>query len=169
MLKSGDVYWHALYVASRCERVVAAQLSGMGIETCVPVQKQLRRWSDRTKEVEVVLFSNYVFMAASPRQRESLGRLRHVVGYVRFGQEIAILSEREVALIKQISKAEHPVIISNSSLSPGDEVEIISGPLKTLRGHILSTNGTTKVQLAIPSLRSFAQVILEKGQVKKVI
>lgn len=168
MSKEGPKQWCALYVAARCEKVVAAQLKVLDIETIVPIQKEIRQWSDRKKVVETVLFPNYVFLAPNIYQYEAVNKLDHVVGFVRFGGRIAVLSEREVALITQIAKVEHPVVIHSGAIAPGDEVEIISGPLKNQRGRIQLLNGTTKVQIAIPSLGSFAQIIVRKEDLKKV-
>lgn len=168
MSKHIAVHWHALYVASRCEKVVAAQLRVLGIEAIVPVQKQTRQWSDRKKVADVILFPNYVFLAANVHQHEAVVRIDHVVGFVRFGGKIAALADREINLIKQIGQVEHPVVISNDTYCSGDEVEIISGPMKNHRGRILSTNGSTKVQIPIPSLQSCAQVVVGKGEVRNV-
>ena len=168
MSNEKTLQWNVLYVASRCEKAVAAQLKVLNIETIVPVQKQTRQWSDRKKIVDVLLFPNYVFLVSSIDRYEDVVKLDHVVGFVRFGSKIAVLSERELALIKQIEKVEYPVVISTEIISTGDEVEIISGPMKNQRGRILFMNGNTKVQIAIPSLGSFAHVIVKQGEVKKV-
>lgn len=55
------------------------------------------------------------------------------------------------------------MVISTEIISTGDEVEIISGPMKNQRGRILYMNGNTKVQIAIPSLGNFAYVIVKQG------
>ena len=160
--------WHAIYVASRCERMVATQLMEQGIESMVPITKELRQWSDRRKWVEKVLFPNYVFLCVDIHVRQTVKGLRHVVGYVKFGGEEAVLSEKEVNLIKNIGKLTNPVTIHHEKLGVGDEVEIIEGPLRFLRGYLTRTNGTTMIQLAIPSLHCFANVNLEIGKVRKV-
>lgn len=104
MFKENHVQWHALYVESRCEKKVAAQLNVLNIETIVPIQKQSRQWSDRKKIVDFLVFPNYVFLASSIGKHEDVLKLKHVVGFVRFGSQIVVISDREFAIIKQIEK-----------------------------------------------------------------
>ena len=160
--------WYALYVASRHERQIAKQLSRLGITVMVPMQKQWRQWSDRKKEVEVVLFPNYVFAALRPGQMDWVNKrnLEKFYGFVKRGNEAVVLSGSEVMLLQKIAHTTAPVEICTTSLAPGAVVEITSGPLRHLRGHILAINGCAKIQLAIPSLQCFARVEVSKGAVK---
>ena len=161
--------WYVLYVASRCEHAVAKQLTRDGIEHCVPVQKQWHQWSDRKKLVEVVLFPGYVFVGLSGgKQQDDVLDVTHVVGFVKLGKEKAVLSKRDLALIRQLGQAEYPVQVSAGALAQGDEVEITAGPLKQFRGRIIAMNGSARVQVDIPSLGMLAQVVVARGHVKKL-
>lgn len=161
--------WYALRVASRCERSVGRYLTRIvGLEICIPVQKQWHQWSDRKKLVEVVLFPNYVFVAMTPQHLAICKDWVHCHGVVTFAKEPAVIPDREMELIKKIGQAELPVEISYGVLAPGDPVEIISGPLRHLHGRILSINGAARIQIAIPSLRCFAKVEVGKGDVRRV-
>jgi len=80
----------------------------------------------------------------------------------------SILSKKEVELIKTIGNCPHPVEIRSDKLLPGEEVEIIFGPLKNHVGRVQSVNGTACIQLAIPSLKCFARVVVGKGEVRRV-
>jgi len=159
--------WHAIYVASRCERMVATQLMEQGIESIVPITKELRQWSDRRKWVEKVLFPNYVFLCIDIHVRHRVKELKHVVGYVKFGGEVAVLSEKEVYLIKNIGKLSNTVIIHHEKLGTGDEVEIIEGPLKSLKGSIISINERVHLLVSIPSLGCFSEIIVRRNEVKR--
>ena len=55
-------YWHALYVRSRAEKKVLAQLEDMGIQAYLPLITHVKQWSDRKKKVEEPLFKSYVFV-----------------------------------------------------------------------------------------------------------
>ena len=46
-----DKIWYALYVKSRTEKKVAAELEKQGIINYLPLQKILKQWSDRRKWV----------------------------------------------------------------------------------------------------------------------
>ena len=54
--------WFAIYVKSRHEKSVHAELQQKGIESSLPLMTVTRQWSDRRKKVEVPLFRSYVFV-----------------------------------------------------------------------------------------------------------
>lgn len=169
MTESEKSVWYVLYVANRCERAVAAELAKDNYETCVPVQQQVRQWSDRKKVVEVVLFPNYVFVAVGKGQPLiSPVKYVHAYKWIQFNNQLARVRQAEMALIRQLGEMDRPITIQLESLTYGDEVEIIAGALKNARGQVVAMNGTAKVQLAIPGLRCFAQVEVGRGEVRRV-
>ena len=131
--------WHVLLVKPRTERKVGQLLAENGFEICVPVQKQLRQWSDRKKLVEVVLFNNYVFVSLDSRQIKEIARYRESCRLVKFGDRIATLSKAEVSMIRQLSLLAQPVTIEYREFQPGETVEICSGPLAGQRGRLCSS------------------------------
>src|SRR4030081_3339127 len=54
--------WYAIHTRSRHEKMVAEQLERQSIESFLPVEKRTHKWSDRTREVELPLFSGYSFV-----------------------------------------------------------------------------------------------------------
>ncbi len=54
-------FWIAAYTKPRSEKKTASELSKLGIETYVATQIQLRQWSDRKKNIEVVVVPMIVF------------------------------------------------------------------------------------------------------------
>src|SRR5581483_8936254 len=53
--------WFALTVQPNHERAAERGLLNRGLEAYLPTHKVKRRWSDRQKELDVVLFPGYVF------------------------------------------------------------------------------------------------------------
>ena len=166
--RTNEIRWHALQVKPRTEKKVGQRLMELGFEVCVPTQRQLRVWSDRKKLVEVVLFSNYVFVATDEKRRNEVFQAGNIFRYVQFAGKIATLSEGEVAMIKKFSRVTERVQISYEDLLPGEEVQIMSGSLAGFRGKVLAVKGGTRIQLALPSLKCFAHVELNRVEVKKV-
>lgn len=160
--------WHALYVLTNSERKISDQLEILGFETCVPLQKQLRYWKDRKKLMDVVLFTNYVFIASDPFRLSEPLQVRNVFGYVKFGGKIANLTETEVSLIRTIGQAGNPVKIQGGQVQVGDEVRVVRGPLQNLCGVVVSYGGGNQLQLAIPSLQCFAQVTVSAGDIQRL-
>src|SRR5271167_4021459 len=67
----GEPCWYAIQTRCRSERKVAAQLQNKGIETFLPLVKQVHHWSDRRQVIEQPLFPGYGFVRLpdSPAQR----------------------------------------------------------------------------------------------------
>lgn len=163
-----DIRWYALRVMPRFERKIGQQLRQCGYETCVPVQQQLRQWSDRKKWVEVVLFTNYVFVATDNTQRvlESLPSKQNNFGFVNINKKPTPLQAGDVAIIRQLNGQQRPVEVSSRPLAAGAAVEITQGSLQGLQGKIITLHGNTRVQLALPSLQCFALVEVEKSALR---
>lgn len=160
--------WYVLYVAYRCELIVASKLNEIGYETCVPTTFELRQWSDRIKKINKVLFPNYVFVELDLKQSNQIAGMQHVISFVKFGSEYAVLKDWEIQLIKNLGFVAQPVTIKLGVVAKGDEVEIISGPLKNMRAHVNWKNQTGTLELSIPTLQCFAQVIVNHNEVRKV-
>jgi hypothetical protein len=59
--RSDQLAWYALQIRSKLGSVVSATLRGKGYEEFLPLYRARRRWSDRIKQVELPLFSGYLF------------------------------------------------------------------------------------------------------------
>lgn len=158
--------WYVLSVRPRSERKVETVLRAKGIEAITPVQKQWRQWSDRRKCVEVVIFTNYVFVSPSPEQIEEVLNYENVFGYICIGQKKACLTEPELMLIKRLCKQEAPVEITYSRFDSGQKVEIVSGALRGLQGIIREIRGNQRLILQIPRLGCCAHVEVRNMEVK---
>ncbi len=62
LVESLERRWYAVQVRPRHEKKVATELERRGIENYLPLSKQVHRWSDRKKVVEVPLFAGYSFV-----------------------------------------------------------------------------------------------------------
>src|SRR6185369_12090566 len=61
--------WFAIQTRSRHEKKVADELTGRGVEVFLPLIKQMRKWSDRTKKVDFPLFAGYAFVHIVPEPK----------------------------------------------------------------------------------------------------
>lgn len=165
---ASDTRWHVLQVKPKSEKKVGLRLREMGFESCVPTQKQLRKWSDRKKIVEIVLFNNYVFVATNQLQKNEVFRAGNIYGYLNFGGHAAVLSEKEVALVKRLSNMAEPVQITYEGFHLHEEVEILSGSLVGMRGVVTAIHGGSRIQLALPSLQCFANVEVKGVEVRRI-
>ncbi|MCE2823654.1 MAG: transcription termination/antitermination protein NusG [Bacteroidota bacterium] len=161
--------WHVLRVRPLFERVVETRLERMGITALVPVQKQFRRRCDKTPKKEKVMFSGYVFVNPEPSKRnEVFSAGSQVISYLTIEGKPARLKEQEVALIKTLSGLGSEITVLPQRLSPGNEVEITSGPLRGFCGVVVNLPGKQRVTVFIHGLQCLAQVELRVDEVRRV-
>ena len=161
-------HWNVLYVYSRCEKKVSHCLTEMGFTTLVPTQIQRKRWSDRWKKQEVILFKNYVFVKTNRRNKNRVFHAGSIYRYVQFEGQPATVSPREIQLIQNIGKANQPVEIACESFHVGEQVEITNGPLAGHQATITRCQGSRKLLLHLPNLHCFAKVELADVAVRRV-
>jgi transcription antitermination factor NusG len=134
-----DPEWYALQVRPRFEKKVESQLRVKGIETYLPVVRQVRWWSDRRKLIETPLFAGYVFvrLQLSPKERILVLRTTGVMAFVGF------LSGATPVRPAQIDSLRH-LLDSNMecSLRPflrtGQRVRIRGGSLEGVEGILIN-------------------------------
>ena len=133
-------FWHALYVKSRSEKKVLAQLEEMGIQAYLPLITVVRQWSDRRKKVEEPLFKSYVFVNSSGKQYIPILNVYGVVKFVTFEKEAVVVPESQILAIKKFvrdyERGEEYKMHNDEDLKVGQMVRIINGPMKGLTGRL---------------------------------
>ena len=66
-----NLNWYALYVRSKHEFVMTAQLQRQGVEVFLPYIRRMRRWSDREIDSVPATFRLCAFLSMSRRARRS--------------------------------------------------------------------------------------------------
>ncbi|MBD5255224.1 MAG: UpxY family transcription antiterminator [Barnesiella sp.] len=163
--------WVALYTRPRSEKKVRAYLDSIGVENYLPVQNQLRQWSDRRKLVETVVIPMVIF--ASVENPYSPNILTHPLVIRAFtlpgSKEIAKIPDSQIAQLKFIlGQSEYPVSFDPDLLRIKDKVRVVRGPLMGLMGEILScTDNNIELAVAV-GIRGAARLNIEKINVEVV-
>src|SRR5208282_2939304 len=71
--------WYAAYTWARHEKAVARQLEERRMDSFLPLYRSWHRWKDRRQQVELPLFSSYVFVRMTLRERVRVLELPGVV------------------------------------------------------------------------------------------
>lgn len=146
--------WYVLYVKSRSEKKVLEQLILKNIEAYLPLQKKLRQWSDRRKLVEMPLLPGYVFVHVNRKDYDRALKTDHVVCYITFEGKAAPVRDKDIEALKQILQQDQiKVELTRDDLVPGEQVEILSGPLMGVRGELIEIKGRHKVGIRIQQIR----------------
>ena len=78
------------------------------------------------------------------------------------------LTEDEIERIHRLCEWLGEVAIEEGTLRKGDEVEILTGHFKGLRGQTLDDGGKKLLRIAIEGLGCVAMVTLSEEEVKKI-
>lgn len=148
MDQTGTKNWYVLYTKPRHEKKVAERLTGAGYTVYCPLQKVVRKWSDRTKVVEEPLFKGYVFIQIEDYKRDEVFTYPGTVRYLYWLRRPAIVREEEIVTIqKWLGHFDHERL-KVSDITSGTYVRITSGKFMNEEGILLDTsNSKALVQL----------------------
>jgi transcriptional antiterminator RfaH len=151
MDQSGTKNWYVLYTKPRHEKKVAERLTAAGHKVYCPLQKVVRKWSDRTKVVEEPLFKGYVFILIEDHKRDEVFTYPGTVRYLFWLRRPAVVREEEIATIQKWLGHYDQERISVTDITPGTYVRITSGKFMNEEGILLDTSNS-KALVQLPEL-----------------
>jgi transcription antitermination factor NusG len=162
---SSQVRWYAAYVCSRHEKQVVSQLQERKVNCFLPVYRSLRRWKDRRKELELVLFPGYVFVHLDLKDRLRVLQLPSVVRFVSFNGHPAPLPDSEIEILSKglasgIRAEPHPY------LKVGHRVRVRSGPLAGAQGILQRKKDKFRVVLSIDLIMRSVAVEVDEADIE---
>lgn len=162
-------FWVALYSRPNSEKKLAEELSKLGIESYVPVQTQLRKWSDRRKKVDVVIIPMIVFAHISSEDVAVIRTRPHVIRILSYPGEKkpASIPDSQIEQLKLLLKnADTEVSFVPNIYVKDDPVEIVRGNLMGLIGYVERTaDGNTNLIIIIEILGG-AKVTISTSDIK---
>ena len=159
-----DLRWYAVYTRPRWEKKVANTLTKKGIENYCPLNKVVRRWSDRKKIVLEPLFPSYVFVRITPVQVSEVFNVNGIVNFVYWLSKRAVIRDKEIERVKHFLNDYENVRLLKTDIKIDDTVRVTHGPLTDFEGNVICIkNHTVKVQL--PSLGYIMYAEVEKTNV----
>jgi transcription antitermination factor NusG len=159
--------WYAVYTRPRWEKKVAEQLTRKNVENYCPLNRVLRKWSDRKKVVQEPLFTTYVFVKASEAEMATLRQTDGVVNLVYWLNKPAVIPEKEIEAIRVFLQEHSNVTLQKTSININDRIRIIGGPLVAHEGHILAVKKRS-VKVSLPSLGYMMQAEVETLDVEVI-
>ncbi len=158
--------WYAVYTRPRAEKRIDTLLQKKLIESWCPLQKVQRQWSDRKKTILQPIFTSYVFVHVTEKQRIAVLETDGVINYVHYLGKPAIIRNEEVEQIKSYLQEEDVEITTESweSLEENIKVQITSGVFMENTGTIIKSG---KKRLYV-KLESLGQVMIVEFPVNNV-
>ena len=144
------------------EKTANLLLENAGYECFLPISKDMRRWSDRMKEVEVPLFPGYLFCRMDPHNRLPVLMTPGVIQIVGVGKTPIPVREEEIAAIQRVGK-------SGLSTMPwpymqvGHVARIEDGPLRGMSGIVIKIKSGLKLVLSVNLLQRSVAVEIDRS------
>lgn len=159
--------WLVFYTKSRQEKKVRDLLQKRGFDVFLPLQTVMRQWTDRKKKVEIPLFNSYIFVAVPEHQIEDVLQLPGIAWTIRHNGKPAVLQQREYeVIVRFIETGLLLETFSTENIDLGEQVEVMDGPLKGLRGFV-SGKGKEKFTVILDALGQAIRVEINPGLLRK--
>jgi len=159
--------WYALHTRPRHEKQVVQRLGERGVETFLPIVTEVHRWSDRKKQVELPLFSCYVFAKFAPNRAERLHVLRvgGVLGLVGSQGEGSPIPPEQIDAVRNLVEGTtewtpYPF------LKIGQRVRVLSGALSGMEGILTSRNGSKTLVISVDAIQRSLAVRVEGYEIE---
>jgi transcription antitermination factor NusG len=148
----GAFCWYAVYTRPHHEKEVFRKLQEQKIQTYLPLQTKIRKWSDRKKKVTVPLFSCYLFVNITSREYFQVLNTPGVIRYVAFNGKAAVIPDKQIQLIKNMLEHEFDVTEVPENLYEGACISINAGPLTGMTGKLVDFCGKKRVIICIEEI-----------------
>lgn len=164
---SEEKKWYALYTRPRWEKKVNDLLTRKGMESYCPLNRVRRRWTDRTKIVQVPLFTSYVFVHIKEAEKGEVRFTDGVVNFVYWERKPAIIRNEEIELIKKFLRDYEDVEVRPLTLTEGQRVRIRTGVMMNKEGVVAQIKNNRAV-VVIESLGYELAAQFEKRNLEPV-
>ena|SRR5256885_3951805 len=161
--------WFAIHIRARHEKKVHSALCESGIETFLPLSRQIHRWSDRSKAVDVPLFPCYSFVriSFSHKQRLQVLRTSGVLGFVGVQFQATPVPEHEIEQIRKLLDRQIPCS-PYPFLKVGQRVRIRGGSLDGMEGIWLGHKRKGTLIISVELIQRSLAISVEGFEVEPV-
>jgi transcription elongation factor/antiterminator RfaH len=159
--------WYAIYTRPRHEKKVNVQLTDKDVETFLPLITRKRQWKDRKKNVEMPLFSSYLFVNFEYKYRFDILETDGVVKIVNFNGVPAVVPDWQIDSLRQMLTFPKTIELENY-IRPGEIVEVTEGPMRGMRGTVVNRKNSNRLVLTIDGIMQSVSVEVDEYVLKKV-
>jgi len=156
--------WYVLYVRSRHEKSVKAQLDARQEVTLLPLYSARHKWADRLKTVSLPLFPGYVFCRFDVDHRSTILATSGVIDVVRMGADPVPLPDSEIEAIQRVVTS--PLLTEPyAGLVQGQKVIMSGGPLTGIAGKLIEIKKNLRLVVSVELLNRSILVEIERDWV----
>jgi len=144
-------FWYAIHTRRHYENVVTEMLGAKGFDAYLLMLEERRRWKDRTKVLEIPLFTNYTFVRFSTEQRVDILNIKGVVQIVGTYCGPSPIPDAQIEAIRiivesKLKKDPYPFLVE------GMNVRVKRGLLKGQEGVLLRKGNVHRFVVCLPVL-----------------
>jgi len=157
--------WFALQVRPRAEKLIAQVLRDKGYEEFLPLYQSNRRWSSRSKVIELPLFPGYVFCRINLLVRAPILTTPGIIRIVGIGRTPSPIADHEIVALQNIVK-------SGLAAEPwpypqtGDRVRVEGGPFQGIEGVVVRHKNRDRLVVSVVLLQRSVSVELDRRWVR---
>ena len=144
--------WYPVYTHPRTEKKAQQALLNKGIETYLPLRRQLKQWSDRKKWVEEPLIKSYLFVHITVHEQTEVLMTKGITRFIYFGGKITPMPDRQIEDLKLLMTSAVELEVTEENLLPGEKIRLKAGPLKGMTGEIISYRSQKQLVLRLENL-----------------
>jgi transcription elongation factor/antiterminator RfaH len=159
--------WYAIYTKPRHEKKVHLKLTDKEITTFLPLITRKRQWKDRKKNVEMPLFSSYLFVDFEYKYRFDVLETDGVVKIINFNGVPAVVPDWQIESLRQMLMFPQTIQLENY-IRPGEIVEITDGPMQGIRGTVVNRKNSNRLVLTIDGINQSVSVEIDEFSLKKI-
>ena len=116
--------WFVLFTKPRFEKKVEERLLSFGIEAYCPTRKEIRFWSDRKKKVDIPVLPSMVLVKLKEEDINKVFNISGVVRYMFWLGKRAIVTEKEIDILKKYLKGNRLINQETFKVKPGDIIDV---------------------------------------------
>ena len=150
--KTAMYKWYPVYTHPRAEKKAHEALVNKGIETYLPLRRQLKQWSDRKKWVDEPFIKSYLFVHITEHQQAEVLMTRGITRFIYFGGKITAMPDRQIEDLRLLMTSAIELEITEENLLPGETVILKAGPLKGMTGEIITYRTQKQLVLRLENL-----------------
>ena len=165
-MSSASNRWYALTVKHHHEKAIAAALRGKGFTEFLPLYEHRYRSAGRLRTTYLPLFPTYLFCRLDPRERLPVLTIPGVWGIVGQGNTPDPVNDDEVEAIQAITQCGRRFGPWEEQIQPGDTAVIEHGPLKGVRGVVVSADDSCRLVVSVTLLQRSVSVEIDKTWIR---
>ncbi len=143
--------WYVVYTKPRWEKKVYDLLVKKGVEAYCPLNRIMKKWSDRSKWVEEPLFKSYVFVRVGEEEHTCVRMINGVVNFVYWLGKPAVVKGRDIEIIRRFMLEYQEVEAVPLDLKENAKVTILRGAFMN-REAMVKKVAHNRVQVIIESI-----------------